>query len=202
MPINEILAPFYAIVKYVTTARPQGHNIRFYFDEVPVYEADETVFAGYTDAEHTEGWSLQSILSEFFTRWVAQSPHASFTISEVSMWESEAGVNTFKGLDPDDYSASTFGTGAGVASSYAMYVFKASDRSQMRFTLFEATTASPQRFPLTAPPAVDDDSLEWFVIRSAVKFVTNDDKPLTIAASGNNGYNRKLARSYGRAISP
>jgi hypothetical protein len=202
MPINEILAPFYAIVKYTTAARPQGHNLRLYFDAIPTYEADETVFGTYTDAGHTEGWSLQSIVDEFLSRWVAQSPNGVVTVSEVSMWESEDGVNTFKGLDPDDYSGSAHGSGVGIASAYSMYVFKAADRSQMRYTLFEAADAKPQRFPLSAPPATDDDSLEWFVVRSAVNFVTNDNKPITIAASGNTGYNRKLARSYGRAITP
>lgn len=202
MPLNEILAPFYAIVKYTTVAYPVGHTLRMYFNEVPVYEAEETTFAGYTDAEHTTGWSLQSIVDEFLSRWVAQSPNGVLTVSEVAMWESAAGVNTFKGLDPDDYSGSVFGGGAGVAAAYSMYVFKAADRSQMRYTLFEAGDSKPQRFALSAPPAIDDGSLEWFVVRSAVGFVTNDDKPITIAASGNTGYNRKLARSYGRNIAP
>lgn len=202
MPINEILAPFYVVITYATTAYPTGHKFRMYFDEVPTYESDETVFPSYTDAEHTEGWSLQSIIAEFFERWVAGLSNGAMTITSVEMWESAAGVNTFIGLDPDNYSGSIFGSGAGVASAYTMFVFKAGDKSQMRWVTFEANDSKPQRFPLVSPPLTDDGGLAWFVLRSAVKFVTNDNKRLVQGSSWNTGYNKGLAKSYGRRVSP
>lgn len=202
MPLNEITAPFYCIVHYFTDAYPTGHVFRLYLDSIPSYGSSSTLFTSYTDAGHVGGWTLHDIIDEVLSRFYGVTAFAAYTIGDVEMWESEDGLNTFVGLDPDDYSDIAVGAGDGVASAYGMFVVKAADRSQFRLTLFENNDARPQRFPRSNPPLVDDDTLDWFFVRSAVKFVTNDNKPITNVSSMNIGYNRKLARSYGRSVQP
>lgn len=203
MPINAITAPFYAIVHYTTAAKPSGHTLRLYLDAIPTYNATNTLFPTYVDAGQPAGWTLKLIVANMLNRMIIGSANAEIVVNEVEMWQSvPAAPNLFIGLDPDDYSAVLYGAGNGVASAYTMWVFKAANRAQMRFSLFEANTSSPQRFPLASPPAIDNTSLAWLIIRSAIGFVTNDNLPLTVAASMNTGYNRKLARSYGRVIAP
>jgi hypothetical protein len=202
MPRQEITAPFYVNVKYTTTAYPLGHRFRLYFDHVPAFNATTTVFATYTDAGHPTGWTLAQIVEEVLTRFFSQTPFGAYTITNVEMWTTNVGVNTFVGLDPDDYSGVAVGSGSGKASAYAMYVFTAGNKAQWRLTMFEVASGDPQRYAQPDPPAVDDTTLAWFVIRSAVKFVTNDNLPLVHVPSTNIGFNKALARKYGRFITP
>jgi hypothetical protein len=202
MPVNEILAPFYSIAHYHTSARPIGHNIRLYFDEVPAFGGASTVFTGYTDADHLLGWTLEEIWSEVVFRAALDGGLGALLFDYVEMWTSEDGVNTFEGFDPDDYTGIVGGASDGVAAAYLMWMTKAAHREQFRLTFFDTANASPQRFPVAAPPTVDDGTLEWFLINSVVGFVTNDNLPLVTVPSINSGYNRKLARSYGRSVAP
>lgn len=202
MPTNEILAPFYSIMHYHTPARPEGHNVRLYLDAIPTYGGSTTTFAGYTDAGHLTGWTLEEIWEDVIFRAAVDGGMGQLTVDYVEMWESVVGVNTFKGFDPDDYTGISGGLSVGAAAAYLMWVSKAAGREQFRLTFFDSINPAPQRFPLASPPSSDDGSLEWFFLRSAVKFVTNDDLPLVTVNSVNSGYNRKLARSYGRSVAP
>jgi len=202
MPVNEILAPFYSIAKYHTPARPVGHHVRLYFDALPVTVGTETTFTSYTDADHVGGWTLAEIWAEVVSRASVDGGMGQLLFDEVEMWESEDGVNTFLGFDPDDYSGIVGGASVGAAAAYLMWVFKSSDRHQFRLTFMDSINPAPQRFPIATPPSVDDGSLEWLFVNSAIGFVTNDNLPIAIAASINSGYNRKLARSYGRSVAP
>lgn len=207
MPVNEILAPFYSILHYTVTATVRSHVARIYLDEVPTLNTstNEYVFAGYTDASHTGGWTLREIWGEYVSRFnttIGGNVLPAWTTGDVELWESASGVNTFMGLDPDDYSTLTGGSTTVHPSGYLMAVFKTSLRRQWRSTFFDIGTAEPQRTPIPSVPATDDGELGWFVTKSAVKFTNQDGIPLTIASSYNTGYNRKLARSYGRFIAP
>lgn len=201
MPLNEILAASYCIIRY-TTDVPYQHSVRLYFDAVPTFDAvgNKWVFGTYTDATHVSGWSLQQIVKTVFDRFVLTTTMPALTIDGVEVWQSALGVNTFLGLDPDDYSGVLGGAANSDPSAYTMFVTKAADRSQFRFTIFDTGRASPQRTPVPPIPVADDGSFAWFMARSAVKFVTNDNKRITAVATVNTGYNRKLARSYGRRI--
>lgn len=202
MPKVEITAPFFAKVKYTNAARPQGHSFRLYFDHIPAFNTLTTVFSTYTDGAHPTGWTLEQIIDEFLTRFVSTTSFAVIGISGVEMWTTNTGVNTFVGLDPDDYSGVTPGTGAGKASAYGMYVFEANNRSTWKMSMYEVASGDPQRYPQPDPPTADDGSLSWFVIRSAVKFVTYKNLPLTHNPSTNIGFNKALAKKYGRFVAP
>lgn len=202
MPINEIFAPFYSIMHYNTSAKPSGHTVRLYLDSLPAYGTGTTVFPAYTDSGHALGYTLRDIWDEVLNRLYTLAPFSALTFGEIEMWESASGVNTFKGLDPDDYASLTAGAGAGAASAYVNVVCKAADRSQFRFTIFEGNDARPQHYNLASPPATDNGTFQWFMLKSAVKFVTNDDLPLVTVSTANLGYNRANARKYGKDVIP
>jgi hypothetical protein len=202
MPTNEIVAPFYSIAKYHTPSREEGHHVRLYFDATPVTVGTETTFTTYVDTAHPGGWTLAEIWSEVVSRASVDGGMGQLLFDEVEMWAAAAGVNTFLGFDPDDYSGIVGGVSVGAAAAYLMWVFKSADRHQFRLTFMDSINPAPQRFAIAAPPSVDDGSLEWLFINSVIGFVTNDDLDIKIAASVNSGYNRKLARSYGREVAP
>ena len=205
MPLNEILAASTVIVKYTTVGTNEDHEFRLYFDSVPTPTGDDGAyeFPTYTDAEHTGGWLVRDVVDEV---WSRANAHAggiqSSNIGAVEIYENVSGENIFLGFDPADYDDVGAGSVSGVAAAYLMHVFQDNARNQFRLTIFDTVTASPQRFPAAPAPAEDDDSLEWFFTRSAIMFVTNDDNRIVRLNSWNTGYNRKLARSYGRQKTP
>jgi len=203
MPVNEILAASTAIMKYNVGSLPI-HQVRLYFDAVPSVNGDgEFSFPTYTDAGHLTGWTLAEIWDEVWTRLALDNTRTpTIAVQEVEVWESVAGVNTFLGIDASDYTGVTGGLASSIAAAYAIRVFKASNRAQFRLAIFDTGDAKPQVFSFAPPPASDNTQINWFMCRSAVGFVTNDNLPLVTMATQNTGYNRKLARSYGRTVQP
>lgn len=208
MPINEITAASYSIAHYVTDDTNEPHVARLYFDEVPTLVSEEVGyrFAGYTDAEHLSGWTLAEIWDAVYFRMNATfggNALQQATFGDVEVWQSVPDEpNLFLGLDPASYEDISAGAATGIAAAYLMLVMKSASRQQFRFTIFDATDSKPQRYAGTSIPEVDNDTLQWLMARSAIGFVTQDNEPLTIASSYNTGYNRKLARSYGRVKTP
>lgn len=203
MPLNEILAASYVKVFYHVLVNI-NHQFRLYFDEVPTLDGDDGwLFGGYTDAGHAGGWHLNEIITEVVERHALDTSRATEkTIDSVEMWESASGDNIFMGLDPADYTDIDPATGEAIASAYDLYNFKSALRFPFRLTFFDTADSKPQRFAVGTAPAVDDGGLNWFMTKSAVGFCTNDGYPLAQLASLNTGYNRKLARRYGRQIIP
>lgn len=203
MPENEINAPFYIKGKYATPAYPAGHAFRLYF------AAGTTLSGGVTGDE--DNWrinfdggvvgTIAGMVDNLFDRAATILP-ASTSISLLEVWQSVPSepnllvhLNT---LPPSN----SYGSGAGVASAYAMYVFSAALRQKFRFTLFDGALVSPQRYAPPALPILDNGSVAWFFLRSNYPMATNDGLRLVVENSENAGYNRKLAKSYGRTIAP
>jgi hypothetical protein len=202
MPTNEILAPSYALIHYHVIDNI-SHVFRLYFDEVPDLDGDDGWLFSYVDADHLTGYHLVDIVTEIITRSNLDTTRATaIKIDRVEMWRSASGVNTFMGLDPADYSDVPLGVAAVDPSSYRMYVFKDAVLNQFRLTFMDGGSSSPQRFDIAPIPSADDGGIGWFMTKSAVAFVTNDNAPLVSLASYNVGYNRKLSRSYGRRLTP
>lgn len=203
MPVNEILAPSYAIIKYSVIPNIV-HSHRLYFNTVPTLDGDEGfLFDTYTDDDHPDGWHLKEIIEELYTRLAMDSTKVSTkTVNEVEVWSALDGENLFMGLDAGDYTDIDPATGSPVAAAYSMFVWKSALRFQFRMTFMDTPDAKPQRYPILPPPEIDDGFVAWFVCRSAVGFVTNDNYEIATLATINTGYNRKLARSYGRQIAP
>ena len=202
MTVDEILAPFYCKVFYVAITGHE-HQSRIFFDTVPSYNVGGAVFDTYTDAGHLTGWSLHDIIAEIDTRLQGSvTQYAGYTINRVERYESASGANIFKGFDPADYSDIEGGAAGNIASATYRWVFQGDLREPYSIGWIDMGDAKPQRTPLPQPPVTDDGFLPWFMLRSAVKFVTVDGVRLTRAVSSNTGYNRYAARKYGKAIAP
>lgn len=203
MPINEILAPAYVKAKYATPAYPQGHAFRLYFASgcswspgLPGQPDNWRLMEGATDHG-----AITGILHQIFTRIGNGLPE--FTaFTQIELWHSiPSAPNVLDHLNvlPD---SNEYGDGAGVAASYLMYVFAGALRPTFRMTFFDGASASPQKYPPTTAPDVDNGTIHWYMTKSSIPFATQDGIRITREVSGNTGYNRKLARSYGRTISP
>ena len=203
MPENEINAPYYIKGKYATDAYPEGHAFRLYF------AAGTTLTPGSVGDE--DNWKINiggdtvgtvaGMVDNLFDRALTILP-ADTRITLLEVWQSIPDapnllvhLNT---LPPSN----SYGSGAGIASAYAMYVFSAALRQKFRFTWFDGALVAPQRYPPSSLPVEDNGTVAWFFLKSAYPMATNDGLRLVVENSENSGYNRKLAKTYGRTITP
>jgi len=189
--------------KYTTPAYPQGHAFRWYFASgtswSPGASGDEEnwrLMEGSTDHG-----SISGILHEIYTRVGSALPSGS-AISEIELWHSIPDAENVLDHLNTLPSGNSYGTGAGIAAAYLMYVLAGALKPTFRAVFFDGSQASPQKFPPVTPPSGDDGSIDWYLTKSTIPFATNDGIRLTREVSRNTGYNRKLARSYGRIITP
>lgn len=203
MPENEILAPVYIKGKYVTAVYPLGHGFRLYFATgcsfVPGPTGDENnwhLLEGSTDRG-----SVDAIVHGLFSRAAIALP-AHSSISEIELWHSVPSAPNVLDHFNTLPSGNDYGSGAGVASAYDMQVYGGALRNYFRFTFFDGANVAPQKYPPVTPPSSDDGSLAWYWLNSNIPFATNDGIRLIRMVSENVGYNKKLARSYGRTITP
>jgi hypothetical protein len=201
MPVNEILAPYYLKVSYDSgLAR---HNVRWYFETGAIVSPggitspnDWTVQGSASPIANT----VSEIVQQVFTR-AAGALRAGTRVTGIEIWRSQAGVNEF--VHSNDLPAVvSYGIATGIAAAYYMFVFGSSTRQKFRLSLFDTLDARPQRYAGTVPPLLDDGFLEWYFLRGSVPFATQDGVRINRIVSTNTGYNRKLARSYGRVIVP
>lgn len=201
MPVNQILAPYYAIFKYRTTSAL--HSLRVYFETGStlspgaVLTPNDWTIRGSVAVQDV---SISSIATALFGKAATSLP-AGTILTEIQLWQSQPGANLF--LHNNALPATTtFGSGAGIAASYSMIVLQASNRKKFRLTYFDGAFVAPQRDAVAQPPTVDDNSLNWYLVKGLVPFSTQDGFRLTQLQSFNTGYNRKLARAYGRSRTP
>jgi hypothetical protein len=203
MPLNEIHAPVYIKGKYTTAAYPTGHAFRLYFASGCSF-----VTGGTGDEENwhlhegsTDRGGVQGIVHDVFSR-AHESLPLHTAVSQIELWQSIPDApNVLLHLNPLP-EGNDFGSGAGIASAYLMQVYAGALRPQWRFTIFDGAYASPQKYPPTTPPSGDDGTLPWLFTKSPVPYATNDGIRLTRMVSYSTGYNRKLARAYGRSVTP
>lgn len=203
MPTNEILAPVYAKVKYVTPQYSKGHQLRLYFASGCSWSAgDEGDEANWRLKEGaTDHGPVSTIVFNIFNRADALLPNPT-TITSIELWHSIPNapnvLDHLNTLPPD----SVVGSATGVAAAYLMYVFAGALRPTFRLTFFDTPDAKPQKYPPTTPPESDNGTLFWYMLKSGIPFATQDGIRLTRSVSGNTGYNRRLARTYGRTVAP
>jgi len=200
MPINEILAPYYAIADYTTWAA--RHVVRWYFP-------GGTVNTVGTDMRHTAlvepTYNPDGSISQYAYLWFQVMYHnrglVGPTVDSIAVWQSATGPNTLIGYSQPIQPTS--GPNLGVASSYIMLsgtAITATSRQRYKIMFFEATTSSsPQRFSGNVLP-VSGNEVVWDYLLSVA--VTQDGLAPVVIRSTNVGYNRKLARRYGRTIQP
>ena len=202
MPVNEILAPFYAKVFYRVGTLPT-HSIRLYFDAIPSYSAGGAVFDTYTDADHLTGWTLHDIIKEIDTRLaLATTQYPSIEVIRVERWEGVTGANAFRGYDPADYSDVDDGVASSIAAAMFSWVIQTDERDNYRFSIIDSGDSKPQRFEIPQPPVLDNDGISWFFLRSAVQFTNQDGVRLTRMVSNNTGVSDYHAKRYGKTVIP
>lgn len=204
MPVNQILAQTYLKVFYEVIPNIV-HSMRLYIEApLTVVPEGESYFAGVTDATHVSGWTVAEVVVEFIER--LYNTHTTLVpqmnILRVEMWESNAGANTYLGNDGGDYAPYNAVGGSNVPSAYLMYVFQTAARDQWRVSMFDTKSSNPQRTAVASIPVIDNGSFAWFVVRGTVPFSNQDGIALNSAASYNTGYNRALARAYGKTLTP
>lgn len=202
MPItNEILAPYYLKVKYVTPAA--RHTMTLYFAEgsiiEPVPSLTPTAYRVKASANATPV-NIAIAIGQVFSR-VSTVLYQNTVVDEIQIWQSATGNNSFFAYNPVPSSPS-YGSVNGVAAAYFAAVYASADRQLYRQFYFDAIDAKPQRNAGYSPQDTDDNTLAWYMLKSDVPFATQDGKRLVRQISTNTGYNRKLARAYGRQVAP
>jgi len=204
MPVNPVLAPTFLKVFYHETAINHTHTQRLYFDGIATdLGASVFRFNGFTDTAHPSGWQVSEIVCEWFNRaFVSNGDLPPYTLEKVEVWAGGSGTPTFLGYDGGDYTSFVGGGHSPIAAAYDMLVFECSGKAQWRVTFMDNGSAAPQRFALSQPPPTDDLGLFWFALKSAVLFSNQDGLRLQLIVSANTGVNDKLARTYGRSVTP
>jgi hypothetical protein len=194
MPIDEILSPYYLRGKVQTGAAE--HAFIYYLDDSVFQDVDGEWAVVMTPDEI----KIRTLIAMVYNR--INNPHGGHTteVTALELWQSASGANTFVDYIAPD--ALTAPSATPIASAYRMWVFATSDRRKARVTSWESSDAKPQRFGGYAVSLTDDNSLPWLFVNINSPFRQQDGGKLTALISSNDGYNRKLARSYGRSVMP
>jgi len=197
MPINEILAPSYLRVNYDSGIAVHSNVLYFTSSFSTSVVAGETVYnhVGVGGVEIP----FKDIVQNVYNRMASEEVGVD-SITKIELWQANVGANSF--VAEIEQPVITPSATLRVASSYAMWVYKSLSRQQYRITGFEYSSASPQRFAGFQPTVAPQPTLAWYMLKSNVLFGTQDGERLATLSSINSGYNRKLARSYGRQIAP
>lgn len=203
MPTNEILAPVYVVGKYATPAYPTGHQMRIYFQTgttlVPGLTGDEDnwrVMRGGDDKG-----SIADLMSDVMQRAGGLVPDNTSWV-ELALWHSVPSAPNVLDHFNTLPTGNSYGVGVGIAAAYTMYVFAGALVPKFRLNYFDGAQVNPQRYPPNPVPNADDGSIEWLFEKSDWGLATQDGIKLIRGVSVNTGYNRKLAKSYGRTITP
>lgn len=200
MPTNEILAPYYLKVRVNTGVARHTH--KFYFQTGCSMAAQGTTPVSFNvvPSGGGVGTPVVDIVAQIFTRMKSVVPPGS-ALEGIEIWQAETGANNFLAYNPLPTGLPAF-TGVKVAASYYMMVFEAANRQKYRLMLFDGVESRPQRLPFLEPPAVDDGSMGWYAIHGNGFLATQDGGQIVRGVSENIGYNRALAKRYGRQIVP
>jgi len=203
MPTNEIHAPYYVKGKIETPAYPVGHAYTLYFAAGTTFEdgsvGDEDNWRLQFDAD--DKGALSAIVFEVFSRSRMYYPAGSH-IGSIELWQSIPDapnvlvhVNTLPPADP-------IFTGTPTAAAYTMFVMQTALKAKFRWTCWDGPNPAPQRYPFPTIPDEDDSSFGFYMLKGEIPFANNDGIRLTSGVSLNQGYNRALAKSYGRNVVP
>jgi hypothetical protein len=194
MPIDEILSPYYVRGKVQTGA--SEHAFIYYLDDSVFQDID----GDWAVVMTPDTIKIRTIVASIYNR--INTLHGGHTteITSLELWQSATGANVFVDyIAPDVLTAPT---ASPIASAYRMWVFATADRRKARVTSWESNASSPQRYGGYAIPSADDGSLPWLFVNLNSPFRQQDGGKLSALISANDGYNRKLARSYGRSVAP
>lgn len=201
MPVNEILAPYYMRVTYQTWASQHVATLYLGAGTVTASAQDFLHSAAVSPSNPTGSLAayLKMVMDLFYGGIGIQQP----SVSSVDLYQSvPSAPNIYLGPILPPLLAS--GATRGIAASYVMLSgvsVSASIRQAWKMMFFDCSlSAAPQRF-------VDDWSQTTSLFNPLYQaaqsglMVTQDGyKP--VLRTYNIGYNRKLARRYGRLLTP
>lgn len=200
MPRNEILAPYYLKIKVNTGVARHTHRLYFQTNSTVVAQGTTPISFNVVPSGGGVGTPVAEVVGQVYTRLKSVIP-AGTLLETIEIWQSQTGANGFLAYNPLPTGLPVF-TGTKVAASYYMEVYEAANRQKFRLALFDGVESRPQRSPFLEPPTVDDGTMGWYLLKSGVPIGTQDGWPLVRGVSVNTGYNRSLARQYGRQIAP
>lgn len=208
MPVNEIMAPSYLRIKYTTHA--SQHNLTIYMNgliRVNPSPVDENILQ-FAPATNPTWTALETPILDLIMRAYKDGSVAAPTVDSIEAWQSVVGgENVFVGYGNPQTISSGSAT-LGTASGYRHYRFRTVDnttpRQQAQFTFYESqVNVAPQRSSFGTVPTTDNGTFVWKVEKGLANWFTSQDGyVITNASSLSLGYNRKLARSYGKRLTP
>lgn len=86
------------------------------------------------------------------------------------------------------------------AAAYLMLVMKAGNRQLAKFQFLDSGDAKPQRFALSDLDTSQQGLVTY--LKDHQNICTIDGYDMKAFSSGNSGYNRRLAKRYGRVLAP
>lgn len=202
MPVNQIEAPYYLRIVYQTWA--STHNLTLYLGSGTLTPngADYQHSAADLPAVNPGGYLsklVQDVFDAFYHYRAVQPP----SIISIDLYQSLPGPNTFVGSIKPSQPLS--GTSQGTAASYVMLTgigqSNAINRQTWRLMLFEAViNPAPQRYVVDWSQLTSE--FHYLYLYSQQNALVSQDGGKISLRSMNIGYNRKLARRYGRLLFP
>lgn len=202
MPVNEILAPYYLRILYQTWAAQ--HTLTLYIGSgtLTASNGDYLHPSAQLPAINPDG-SLAKMVQDVFDGFFHFRNVLPPSIVSIDLWQSAPGDNIFidtvKPLQPQG------GANQGIASSYIMLCGTAQSstvsRQSWRITLFETSlSAAPQRQVVDWSQYASE--FHYLYLYAKQNAIVSQDGATMSLRSQNAGYNRKLARRYGRLLIP
>lgn len=201
MPTNEILAPYFATVVYRTSSGLPQHQMRFFFNydaTLPENFEDKNLVTSLSYFTAYGSLTLGNAIKRVFDALAGQRASTS-TIDAIDVFQGNVtGLNPWIGsITPPVLAA---GSGAPKAAATTSFVWKGTGRQKYRFTVADAHDTAPQRFG--GGTGFTNANLANLKTEAFGWMMTSDGQPLSLLMSVNTGYNRRLAKSYGRELTP
>lgn len=201
MPINQILAPYYLRITYQTWAAQ--HSLTLYLGGGTLTSTTMDYNLSSLVIPSNSTGSISRFVVDVFDCFFSMRNIYQPSILSIDLYESASGPNIFVGpitpLQPAagaiQGTASSYLTVSGIAQSSSI------SRQSWRVTLYETVSnPAPQRF-------TEDWSSASSVFYRLYQYATaggmvSQDGAKPVMRAYSIGYNRKLARRYGRVIFP
>ena len=201
MPINQILAAYYVRVSYQTWA--SAHNLTLYLGDGVLTPTTTDYQLSLASIPSNPSGSIALLVKDVFDVFYSLRNIFQPIILSIDLFQSASGPNVYVGpITPVQPAA---GALQGTASSYLTVsgIAQSSSitRQSWRITLFETVVnPAPQRFTENWS-STSSVFYRLYEYADALALVSQDGAKLTMRTY-NVGYNRRLARRYGRLIAP
>lgn len=204
MPVNLVSARGVVRYYYFNPTLLKLHQQTLYFGNPIINDGGALRVFDTVNPATSLSWTVVDVISSI---WFRADIDLTLTMPPIALgliqaWNNdlEGEEETFVGFDVTDLPDLTDLTGTANAACMLSWNFQSANRRNFRLQFYDTADATPHRYPGVNPPDIDDGSLDWFMLKSSVPFVTNDNFPLTRWVGTTQGYNRALKRKYGNSL--